>query len=385
MMKKLLARIAIGLCLIAALHIGSSPAVGQTSTGATNTRSAQVDALLHKLIKPNEPGAALLVIKDGVVVHSRGYGLADRKSKRPFTPQSLSMIGSMSKQFTAMAIMMLAEAGKLNYEDSLKKYSPEFPPYAERITVRHLLHHTAGLPDYEAIMTGPMKISVDTGRSGRDEPSLDDVVKALAARSKPRFNAGEKWEYSNAGYFLLSRIIEKASGERYNDFMIERIFRPLGMTNTFVYDENRLKGVERTVGYHREWYGLKVSDVTPMLQYTVGGGSIFSTLEDLQKWDAALYTEKLVRSSTLQEGLKPGRLNDGTPLNYAFGWEVFESENMKTMLHAGGWRGFKSFICRVPSHRLTIIGLANHSWFDFPAVTREVTKIYLDAPLPLPQ
>jgi CubicO group peptidase (beta-lactamase class C family) len=214
---------------------------------------------------------------------------------------------------------------------------------------------------------------------------LESVVKALAAQPQPRFNAGDKWEYSNAAYFLLSRIVEQVSGQRYGDFMAERIFRPLGMTNTFVYDEKRLKGVERAVGYHRDWFGVKVSDVTPMLKYTVGGGSIFSTLEDLQKWDAALYTEKLVRASTFQDGLKPARLNDGTPLHYGFGWEVFESKDMNTMLHAGGWRGFKSFICRVPSQRFTIIALANHSWLDYPAVTREVTKIYLGAPLSLPQ
>lgn len=340
-------------------------------------KSAQVDALLAPWAKDDSPGAAVMVIRDGQILHSKGYGLANRETKEPFRPDMPSLIGSVSKQFTAMATMILAEQGKLSYDDPLAKFFSEFPPYARQISIRHLLNHTSGLPIFDELTSPKYGIG--------KESTAEDMLGALARQQKLRFAPGAKWEYNNGGYVLLSHIIERASGKDYAQFMHENIFKPLGMTNSFVsYDETKLKTARRAIGYYKEWYGLKVSDFLAPLKFYKGAGSLFSTTEDLYKWDQALYTEKLVKASTLDQAFTAGKLNDGTALLYGFGWELYRYKGVKYMIHPGGWGGFKAFILRFPEQRFTVIALSNHGQFDIYYLPLAITKIYLAGEIAVP-
>ena len=193
--------------------------------------------------KADSPGAALVVIKNGLIAHHKGYGLANRETKEPFQCDTPSLIGSVAKQFTAMAIMMLAEEGRLNFDDPLPKYLPDFPVYAQKIILRHLLHHTSGLPVFDDL------ISAKHGVSG--ETTAMDMLKIFARQQTPRFIAGDKYEYNNGGYVLLSHIVERVSGKPYAQFIEERIFQPLEMRNSFIsHDEAKLKTARRAIGYH---------------------------------------------------------------------------------------------------------------------------------------
>ena len=329
------------------------------------------------MTKGDSPGAALLVIRDGRILHSKGYGFARRETKEPFRPDTPSLIGSVSKQFTAMAIMMLAERGRLSCDDPLSKFFPDFPPYSQKITIRHLLNHTSGLQIFDELTSPKHGISKDS--------TANDMLELLSRQQHLRFTPGDKWEYNNGGYVLLAHIIEKASGKGYAQFMQENIFQPLGMNNSFVsYDEARLKTVRRAIGYYKEWYGLKVSDFLAPLKLYNGAGSLFSTVEDLYKWDQALYTEKLVKATTLEQAFTAGRLNDGTPTHYGFGWELYVYKGVRYMIHPGGWGGFKAFILRFPGQQFTVIALSNSGQFDIYNLPLAITRIYLAEEIAVP-
>lgn len=318
-----------------------------------------------------------MVIKNGRILHSKGYGFANRETKERFRPDTPSLIGSMAKQFTAMAVMMLAERGKLSYDDALTKFFPEFPAYARKITIRHLLNHTSGLLQLEDLLHKHMKVDFVSGKRGTTEVTAKDVLTAYGKQPVLRFVPGERYEYNTGGYVVLSHVVEKGSGMGFENFVQGSIFGPLGMGNSFFAEEPRLKTARRAVGYYREWYGLKVSDYLAVLKLYNGAGSIFTTLEDLYKWDQALYAEKLVKASTLDEAYTPGKLNDGRSINYGFGWEVLESRGTAYVTHAGGWGGFKSFILRIPSQQFAVICLANSGQLVPWRTTQEIVRIYL--------
>jgi CubicO group peptidase (beta-lactamase class C family) len=346
---------------------GQGPASSDATTAAL---SVKVDALMATWFKADSPGAALVVIKNGQIVHRKGYGLANRETKEPFQCDTPSLIGSVAKQFTAMAIMMLAEEGRLSFDDPLPKYLPDFPVYAQKITLRHLLHHTSGLPVFDDLISAKHGVN--------DKTTAMEMLKVFARQQTPRFIAGDKYEYNNGGYVLLSHIVERVSGKPYAQFIQERIFQPLEMRDSFIsHDEAKLKTMRRAIGYFKEWNGVKVSESIGTLRLYNGMGSYFSTVDDLLKWDQALYTEKLVKAATFQEATTPGKLNSGQSLNYGFGWELFRSKEIPYMLHAGGWAGFKSFIVRIPAQRFTVVALSNSNQFDQLKATQEIARNYL--------
>lgn len=379
-MKRGLIGVSLVLAQLLYANVQTSVKNGERSPARLAAQAAQVDALIGSQFKGDSPGAAVIVIRDGQVLHSKGYGFANRETKEPFRPDTPSLIGSVAKQFTAMAIMMLAEQGKLSYDDSLAKFFPEFPPYSQKININHLLNHTSGLPTFDEL-TSP-KYGIDK------ESTAKDMLRVLSQQQKLRFTPGEKWEYNNGGYVLLSHIVERASGKEYAQFMQENIFQPLGMNNTFVsYDDARLKTARRAIGYYKEWYGLKVSDYLAPLKLYNGAGSLFSTVEDLYKWDQALYTENLVKAATFKQAFAKsarGKLNDGTRLLYGFGWELYSYKGVEYMIHPGGWGGFKSFILRFPAQRFTVIALSNSGQFDIHNVPLAITRIYLADEMAVP-
>ena len=262
----------------------------QSSSDSTTTaQSAKVDALMATWFKADSPGAALIVIRDGQIAHRKGYALANRETREPFQCDTPSLIGSVAKQFTAMAIMMLAEEGKLGFDDPLPKYFPDFPPYAEKITLRHLLYHTSGLPLFDELISAKHGVSNETTAQG--------MVKIFVRQQTPRFIAGARWEYNNGGYVLLSHVVEKVSGKPYAQFIQESIFQPLGMRNSFIsHDETKLKIARRAIGYFKEWRGWKVSETLDTLRLYNGMGSYFS---QLTTWRSG------IRLCTQKSWLKP--------------------------------------------------------------------------------
>ena len=379
-MKRFLA--ILSLALLTALPGAAQAQVKDAGTGARPAapaaglaeKSAKVDEILSSMIRAGAPGAAVMVIQNGQVVHRQGYGLANVETKTPIETNTVFDLASISKQFASMAVMMLAERGKLSYDDPLTKFFPEFPAYASRITVRHLLNHTSGLPDY--IKTFQKLDMKDF------EPTSKDAIKMLAEIPEPRFAPGDKWEYSNSGYMVLAQIVEKASGMAYPSFLKKNIFDPLGMNSTLVADESRPKIANRAISYAPEGEGFKNIDYTP-LNLIYGDGNVNTTVEDMYRWDQALYTEKLVSHATLRQAFTPAKLNDGSPTKYGFGWLIDDVNGLQVVGHGGSWVGFRTSILRFPSERFTVVVLSNFARFNPERASKRIAAVYLGDKLPV--
>ncbi len=311
----------------------------------------KADSILNSIVDKNSPGYALMIIKNNVVLLSKGYGLSNIEKQEKINPNSSFYLASLSKQFTGMAYGILYEKGLIDFDDYAADYLPGFPSYGKEIKIKHLLTHTSGLPDYYAFI-------------GEDitEFSNKDVWNILVERDSLLFTPGEKYSYSNSGYVLLSILLEKITGEKFANFMKENIFTPLGMENTLVHDESKPEIKNKAVGYSRNSSGSFVLNDYNLS--TTGAGGIFSTLNDLLKWDEALYTEKLVKKSTMEKILTPFILNNGESANYGFGWMVKKFEEGKNKgkiyyLHTGSLKGYRNIIIRYPEESLTLICLSN--------------------------
>ncbi|MDQ4122263.1 MAG: beta-lactamase family protein [Acidobacteriota bacterium] len=304
------------------------------------------------------PGASLAVVRNGRIVKAKGYGFANIEANSPATSKTVYEIGSMSKQFTAAAVMMLVEDGKIGLDDRLTKYFPEAPAWWNQITVRHLLNHTSGIQNQVAV-PGYLDI-FRTSITGKNFPVRDDLLKEFY-KLPSEFKPGETWSYDNTGYYLLGIIIEKASGKEYWQFMDERIFKPLGMNSTYSTDPRPIIQ-NRAAGY--EWKNGAFENrpfLAPFIPFSAG--CILSTVEDLAKWDAALYGEKLLKKSSLEQMWAPAKTNDGamSSFDYGFGWFVETYHGRRDFHHSGGTFGFSSVIHRFVDDKLTIIILTNHA------------------------
>jgi len=314
------------------------------------------------------PGLAIMVIRRGDVLYEAGYGLADVHEKTPIGSTTLFCIASLTKPFTAMAIMILAEAGKLGYDDPITRFLPEVPGSYQKVTIRHLLTHTGGIPDYYAEVYSRFRDRLPTNR---------DALGVLKESNGPRFEPGERYEYSNAGYELLALIIERAAGKPYADFLRRRIFEPLGMNDTRVVGRSGV-GVENRARGYRAWvWGSEpeLFEADP-LNALVGAGGIYSTLEDLYRWDQALYGEKLVSRDTLEQAFRPAVAADGALLPAGYGWLVSSYRGQKLVYQTGRWLGFRSAMFRLPSAEFTVIILANHARLPVEATAWSILEIY---------
>src|SRR5262245_1570230 len=316
------------------------------------------------------PGLALAVVKDGKILKVRAYGLADVKSKIPATTNTVFRIGSISKQFVATAIMMLVEENKLRLDDPVSKYLNGTPSEWKDITIRHLLTHTSGIPDWLN-----ENISVHTWRYGFDQRLLK-----VLARLPVHFAPGDEWHYSNSNYHLLGMIIHKVTGRPYGDFLRERIFQPLGMMRTAV---SPMEGTvpDLAEGYDWDNNRLRPGYYVPPPVKLYAGGSILSAVADMAKWDAALYTEKLLKQSSRQQMWTPVRLNNGMTWTYGFGWTVVTLINDRLIASHGGnsLSGFSSAIRRAVDDRFTVIILDNrfNSSETVEALSSKISRIYL--------
>jgi CubicO group peptidase (beta-lactamase class C family) len=311
------------------------------------------------------PGVALLVSHNGRIVQAEGFGLANVELQVPVKPETIFQSGSVGKQFTATAVMMLVEEGKVHLDDPLTKYFPDAPSIWNDVTVRELLSHTAGFGDY------PDKFDF---RKDWTEEELLKVVEAIPLAYPP----GTKWEYSNLGYLTLGILIHRVTGEFYGDFLQQRIFQPLGMTTTRIISEadiiqNRAAGYRLVKGElkNQEW-------VAPTVNTTADGSLYFSIL-DLAKWDAALYTDKLLKRSSLDQMWTPAKLKDGQPNKdgYGFAWFIGDRHGHRLISHEGAWQGFKSVIARYVNDQLTVVVLANLAEAQPAEIAEHVADMYL--------
>ncbi len=319
------------------------------------------------------PGASISIIRNDKVIKSKGYGFADLQSKSFVTPKTVYEIGSMTKQFTAVAVMMLVEEGKINLDDKIAKYFPDPPESWNKIKIRHLLTHASGIQNHVAV---PDYMDIfRTSITGKTFPSSDELLKEFY-KLPFEFAPEESWAYDNTGYHLLGTIIEKAGGKNYWQFLDERIFKPLKMNSTRNTDTQSIIS-QRASGYawtENGWENRPI--LSPFIGFSAG--SLLSTVEDLGKWDAALYGEKLLKKSSLEIMWTPARTNAGqiSAFDYGFGWFIEKYRGHRNIMHSGGTPGFSSVMHRFDSDKLSIIILTNHADIILEQLALEIAGMY---------
>lgn len=334
---------------------------------AAYAQSDKIDDYIKAQMETQKiPGLSIAVARNGEIIKAKGYGFANLELNVPAKPETLYQSGSLGKQFAAAAVMMLVEEGRISLDDKISKYlmdSPQsWPESWNDITVRNLLTHTAGTTDY------PKDFDF------RRDYTEDELLKKAQAIPLA-FSPGEKWSYSNIGYVTLGILIGKVSGKFYGEFLKERIFKPLGMTTARIISEadivpNRAAGYRMVKGElkNQEW-------VSPSLN-TTADGSLYLTVLDLAKWDAALYGQKLLKKSSLDQMWTPVKLNNGETRPYGFGWALSDVRGQKLIEHGGAWQGFTSYIARYVGEKLTVIILTNRAGAKPGDIAHAVEKLY---------
>jgi CubicO group peptidase (beta-lactamase class C family) len=332
------------------------------------------------LVKPREPGMAVLVRRNGHTVFQAGYGVCELHNFSRIDQRTNFRLASFTKQFTAMSTMLLVHDGKLRYDQRLTDIIPDFPEYGRNITIRHLLTHTSGLPDYEDLMEETEKTH---GPAWTDTRQInDEEVLSLLMRGRPKFAPGTSWSYSNSGYVLLGWIVAKVSEEPFETFLQDRIFRPLKMTHTLAYVNGRNVVPHRAFGHTKQGERFVETDQSPT-SATLGDGGIYSNLEDLAKWDEALERHSLLSEEESSVALIPVKLSDGPepnagePVSYGFGWFLDPYQGHARMWHPGSTVGFRTVIERFPAERLTVIVLCNRTDLDAAKLALQAADAFL--------
>jgi CubicO group peptidase (beta-lactamase class C family) len=318
------------------------------------------------------PGVAVGIYTNGKIALAKGYGLSNVELNVPVTPATIFQSGSVGKQFTSAAIMMLVEEGKIGLDDSLPKYFPDAPASWRDITIRQLLSHTSGLTDYASdSVTGP-----GGAINLRADYTEDQLVKIIE-RLPIEFAPGERWEYCNSNYLLLGAVIRRVTGNFYGDMLQERVFKPLGMTSTRIISEADIVP-NRAAGYQLVSGKLKNQDwVSPSFNTTADGALYFNVL-DLAKWDAALYGERLLRKSSFDQMWTVARLRNGQPNahNYGFAWFIDSINGHRVIQHSGTWQGFRTYIARYVDDRVTVVVLTNLGESDPAKIAHGIAGLY---------
>jgi CubicO group peptidase (beta-lactamase class C family) len=332
---------------------------------AADETDAVTRSVRAEMQRQHIPGVALLVSRNGQPVRAEGFGLANVELRVPVTPETLFQSGSVGKQFTATAVMMLVEQRKIALDDPLTKYLSGGPSWWKQVTIRELLSHTAGFSDY------PKDFDF------RKDYSENDLLKVVEA-VPPEYSPGTNWAYSNLGFLTLGILIHRVTGQFYGDFLQDKVFKPLNMSTTRIIDEadiipNRASGYRLVDGQlkNKEW-------VAPMLNTTADGSLYFSIL-DLAKWDAALYTDKLLKRPNLQQMWTIAPLSDGKPNkgHYGFGWFIETRKGHRVVEHEGQWQGFETQISRYVDDRLSVVVLTNLGSAEPQRIADGVAAIYL--------
>lgn len=313
------------------------------------------------------PGAAVLVMQNGDVAFSQGFGMADLEAGAPVTPKSNFRLASLTKQFTATAIEILKERGMLSYDDPITRYLPTLPSYADRITIRHLLTHSSGLMDYEDLIP-------DTASTQLVD---SDVLKLLETTDQTLFEPGDGYSYSNTGYAFLALIVERVSGITFASFLDANVFEPLSMGDSVVHVEGISTVTDRAYGYVRE-NGRWVRRDQSITSAVLGDGGVYSNIEDLARWDDALHHSRAVSPETLELATSALIDTDMEGVGYGFGWRVATYRGRRQLWHTGETSGFRNAIIRFPDDRLTVIVLTNRGEARPYDVAMKISELYLD-------
>jgi CubicO group peptidase (beta-lactamase class C family) len=325
----------------------------------------------QEMQKRQIPGLALLVVRDGQIVKSQGYGYSNVELQVPVKPETIFQSGSVGKQFTATAVMMLVEERKLSLDDPLTKFFPGAPPAWKNVKVRHLLSHTGGFTDY------PKNFDF------RHDYTEDDLLKIVQGNALA-YPPGSSWAYSNLGYLTLGILIHRVTGQFYGDFLHDRIFEPLGMNTRIINEADIIP--DRAAGYRLVKGQLKNQEwVAPMVN-TTADGSLYFNILDLAKWDAVLYTEKLLKRSSLDQMWTPVKLNNGKPNpdGYGFAWFIADVRGHRLIEHGGSWQGFNTHISRYVDDKFTVVVLTNLDGSHPDDITHHVAGLYIPDLMPMP-
>jgi CubicO group peptidase (beta-lactamase class C family) len=347
------------------------PAAQQTSRAAGSSVAADpaagIDAILAQWNRAGSPGAAVAVVREGEIVHSQGYGLANLEYDVPITPSSVFHIASVSKHFTAFAIGLLAQEGRLSLDDDIRKHLPEVPDFGRTVTIRHLIHHTSGMRDqWELLAMAGWRLD--------DVITREHILKMVSHQRELNFEPGAEYLYSNTGYSLLAEIVARVSGQPFARFTEERIFRPLGMKSTHFHDDHQRIVPNRAYSYTPGRSGYRAM---PLNYANVGATSLFTTVEDLAKWERNFLTGQVGGKELLRQMLTRGMLNDGKEIPYAHGLIWGEHRGLPTVSHSGADAGYRTVYLRFPEQRLSVIVFSNLSSFNPIAVAHQVAESYL--------
>ncbi|MEZ4588131.1 MAG: serine hydrolase domain-containing protein [Gemmatimonadales bacterium] len=350
------------LLLFTAAVVGVRDASGQ----APDQRSRRVDSLFSSF-GTSSPGCAVGVVQNGRFLHQRGYGMADLERRVPITPETVFYTGSVSKQFTAMSVALLARDGRISLDDPARKYLPEIPEAGAGITIRHMVHHLSGLREKWDLL-------VYSGYRDGNLVRQDDVLEMVKHQRELNFAPGDDHLYNNTAYDMLATLVERVSGQSIREFAKARIFDRLGMERSRYVDDQSVVIPDRALGY-----SVRDGEISQAPAYveTVGSGSVYSTVPDLARWDESFYTAALGDQELLRLVQTPGRLNDGTELTYAFGLVVERWRGLRRVQHGGALAGFRAQITRYPDQRFSAIVLCNFAQANPASFADRIAEIYL--------
>lgn len=339
--------------------------MASTFFSKAQNKFAEVDSLLSAYTG-DVPGASLLIIHNGKKIYQQGYGKANLEEKIPVNASTNFRLASVTKEFTATAIMLLVKKGKLNFDDNLKEIFPGFPSYGRKIKITNLLNHTSGLVDYEDLIPDTATVQV------KDK----DILYMMMQQDSTYFEPGSKYKYSNSAYCVLAMIVEKISGLPFAEFLKENIFNPLGMENTIAYQKGISEVRNRAYGYSRKGNSF-IRDDQSITSAALGDGGIYSSVNDLYKWDQSLYTEKILPKEMIQESFTRGTLNNGEKIDYGFGWHLKKFLGHEIIYHSGETRGFRNIIYRIPDMKFTVILLTNRNEGDTISLAEKIVSLYI--------
>ena len=316
----------------------------------TEVDSGIIDSLLSDYDLVEGPGAAVMIIKDGEILFSNGYGLANLEDGIPNTNETNFRLASITKQFTAMCIMILINHGELDFESTLTDIFSAFPSYGNNITIRHLLNHTSGLVDYESLIQN----------DATEQVSDMDVYNMMTGLDSTYFTSGTDYRYSNTGYALLAMIVEVKSGLSFAAFLEENIFSPLGMTNSVAHQNGISSVNNRAYGYSQN-NGEYSRDDQSLTSAVLGDGGIYTSLNDMFRWDQSLYVDTLIPYEILNEAFTSGEISSGEKTGYGFGWRMDTYLYRNRAHHTGSTRGFRNVFMRFPDQQISILILTNRN------------------------
>ena len=353
---------------VVASSVISTQAIGQQSLPASVT--GRIDAVFARYNRNDSPGCAVGVYQNGAITYAMGYGSANLEYGIPLTANTPVISGSVAKQFTAAAIALLVEQGRISLDDDVRKYIPELPDYGTKITIDQLVHHTSGLRDFWALV-GVSGMRYDDGYTS------GDVIRLAGRQKQLNFPPGSEYAYSNTGYISLGVVVQRVTGKSLREFTTEQIFKPLGMNSTHFHDDHTMLVPGRAAAYSPlSGGGWRINIWNNDM---VGQGGMVTTVTDLQKWDENFYTGKVGGPGFLKRQLQQGTLTNGTILSYAFGLTVMEYRGLPLVEHSGSSGGYRTIISRFPAQHTSVVALCNSSDIDPTAVGHGVADVVLES------